>query len=124
LEILGGELKVDRFEQVLWEMGSTPPAPGAKLHVRPVKMDPAKVDENLQFFKQTVLPDIEVTPGFQGVRQLINRQSGEGVVGTVWADEASLETALKKADERRPLGASRGIEFGQDQVLEILFRAE
>jgi heme-degrading monooxygenase HmoA len=124
LEILGGELSVDRFEQVLLEIGSTPPGPGAKLHIRPVKMDPAKVDENLEFFRQTVLPDIKATPGFQGVRQLINRQSGEGTVATVWADEAALETALKKAEARRPVGESRGIEFGQDEVLEILFRGE
>jgi hypothetical protein len=51
-------LTVDRFEQVLWEAGSTQPAPAAKLHVRRVKMDPAKVDENLELFNQTVLPDI------------------------------------------------------------------
>ena len=124
LEILGGELIVERFEQALSEGGSTPPAAGAKLHIRPVKMDPAKVDENLEFFRQTVLPDIKATVGFRGLRELINRQSGEGRVGTVWADEASLETALKKAEERRPLGVSRGVEFGQDQVLEILFRSE
>jgi heme-degrading monooxygenase HmoA len=124
LEILGGELNVDRFEQVLWEMGSTPPGPGAKLHIRPIKIDPAKMDENLEFFRHTVLPDIKATPGFRGVRQLINRQSGEGRVGTVWADSASLEIALQKAEERRPLGVSRGVEFGQDQVLEILFRSE
>jgi hypothetical protein len=82
------------------------------------------VNENLEFFKQTVLPDIKATPGLQGVRQLINRHTGQGSVGTVWADQASLEVALKKAEERRPAGTSRGIEFGQDQVLEVLFRAE
>jgi hypothetical protein len=42
----------------------------------------------------------------------------------VWADQASLETALKKAEERRPGAASRGVELGQNQVLEILFRSE
>src|SRR3974377_1651851 len=35
LEALGGDLDVERFEQVLWEVGSTPPAPGSKLHLRP-----------------------------------------------------------------------------------------
>jgi heme-degrading monooxygenase HmoA len=124
LEILGGELTVERFEQVLWEKGPTPPAPGAKVHVRPIKMDPAKVDENLEFFKQTVLPDIKATPGFLSIRQLINRQSGEGRVGSVWADEPSVKTAIERAEQRRPLGISRGVEFGEDEVLDILFRAE
>jgi hypothetical protein len=60
-------------------------------------MDPAKVDENLELFNQTVLPDIEATPGFLGVSLLIKRQSGEGRVGTVWADESSLQTVTHKA---------------------------
>jgi hypothetical protein len=83
LEILGGELTVARFEQVLWEAPYTPPPPGANLQVRPVQMDPAKVSENLEFFRETVLPDIKATPGFLGVRQLINRQSGQGFVGSL-----------------------------------------
>jgi heme-degrading monooxygenase HmoA len=123
LKILGGQLTVDHFEEVLREVGSIPPAPGAKLHVRSLKMDPAKVDENLAFFKETVLPDIKSTPGFLAVRQLINRETGEGRVGTVWADEPSLKAALQKAEERRSLGTSRGIEFGEDLQLEILYRA-
>jgi heme-degrading monooxygenase HmoA len=124
LELLGGELTVERFEQILREDGPTPPAPGAKLHVRPIKMEPAKVDENLEFFKQTVLPDIMATPGFVAVRQLVNRQSGEGRVGTVWADEPSLQIAIEKSEQRRPLAATRGVEFGDDRVMELLFRAE
>ena len=123
LKILGGQLTVDHFEEVLREVGSIPPAPGDKLHVRSLKMDPAKVDENLAFFKETVLPDIKSTPGFLAVRQLINRQTGEGRVGTVWADEPSLKAALQKAEQRRSLGTSRGIEFGEDLQLEILYRA-
>jgi hypothetical protein len=86
-------------------------------------MDPPKVDENLAFFKETVLPDIKSTPGFLAVRQLINRQTGEGRVGTVWADEPSLKAALQKAEQRRSLGTSRGIEFGEDLELEILYQA-
>jgi heme-degrading monooxygenase HmoA len=123
LEILGGEMTLNHFEQVVWETGPTPPAPGAKLHARQVKMDPARVDENLEFFKQSVLPDIKATPGFLSVRQLINRQTGEGVVGTVWADEPSLRTAIQKAEQRRPMAESRGIELGEGAVAEILFRA-
>jgi hypothetical protein len=42
-------LTVDRFEQVLWEDESTPPAPAAKLHVQRVKMDAGKVDETLSY---------------------------------------------------------------------------
>jgi hypothetical protein len=64
-------LTVDRFEQVLWEDESTPPAPAAKLHVRRVKMDAGQVDEDLVLFNPTVLPDMKATPGFLAVRLLI-----------------------------------------------------
>lgn len=123
LKILGGEMTVDHFEEVVREAGSTSAPPGAKLQVRPIKMDPAKVDENLAFFKEAVLPDITSTPGFVAVRQLINRQTGDGRVGTVWVDEASLKAARQKAEERRAIGASRGVEFGEDLIMDVLFRA-
>lgn len=123
LKIMGGQMTVDNFEETVREVGSNPPAPGAMLHIRSLKMDPAKVDENLTFFKETVLPDIKSTAGFLAARQLINRQTGVGRVGTVWEDEPSLKAALQKANERRALGSSRGIEFGEDLTLEILFRA-
>ena len=123
LKILGGEMAVEHFEETVWELGPTPPGPGARLQVRSMRMDPARVEENLAFFKETVLPDIKSTPGFVAVRQLINRRSGEGRVGTVWADEPSLLGAIEKAEQRRALGSSRGIEFGEDMTLEILLRS-
>jgi heme-degrading monooxygenase HmoA len=123
LKVLGGQAKVDRFEQTVWEVGAVRPQPGAKLHVRPIKMDPSRVDENLIFFKETVLPEIKETPGFMSVRQLTNRKSGEGRVGTIWADAASLETAQAKSEERRPMAAGQGVEFGEDMVLELVLAA-
>jgi len=122
LNILGGELTVDHLEEVVRETGSTPPTTGAKLHVRSIKMDPAEVDGNLAVFKDTVLPDMKATPGFMAARQMINRATGEGRVGTVWADESSLDAALQKAEDRRAVANSRGVQFGEDLRLEILFR--
>jgi hypothetical protein len=115
----GGELRVEGFEQVLWEVGDVPPGRGAKLHIREVKMAPEKVDENLAFFKANVLPDIKATPGFLAVRQLIDRDTGEGRIGTLWADETSLSGALQRAEQRRDLAEGR-VEFGEDRVLEVL----
>jgi len=119
----GGELHVERFEQVLWEVGEASPAPGAKVHVREVKMDPEKVNENLEFFKSDILPDIKATPGFLGVRYLIDRATGDGRVGTVWADEPSVRRALERAEQRRASSGGR-VEFGEDRVMEVLFNAQ
>jgi heme-degrading monooxygenase HmoA len=114
---------VERFEQTVSEVGANPPQPGSKLQVRRIKMDQARVEDNLAFFKSTVLPDIMATPGFQGVRQLINRSTGEGIVGTLWADDEALRVATANADARRAEAEARGVEFGEVAVREVLFAA-
>jgi heme-degrading monooxygenase HmoA len=123
LKVLGGQARVDRFEQAIWEVGEVPPQPGAKLHVRPVKMDPSRVDANLAFFKEAVLPEIKGTQGFLSVRLLMNRMTGDGRVGTVWADAATLDGARAKSEARRSTAAGRGVEFGEDMVLELVLAA-
>jgi heme-degrading monooxygenase HmoA len=123
LKVLGGQASVDRFEQTVWEVGEVPPKAGAKLHVRPVQTDPSRVDENLAFFKEAVLPEIKATPGFMSVRFLMNRETGDGRVGTIWADAASLDIARAKSEERRSVAAGRGVQFGQDMVLELVLAA-
>jgi heme-degrading monooxygenase HmoA len=119
--IIGGQVSIERFEQSLWEIGETPPGPGAKLHIRQITMDPTRIDDNLAFFRENVLPDIKATPGFLGVRHLIDRKSGEGRVGTLWADTESLKGALAKSEQRRALASERRVDFGEDQVLEVIF---
>lgn len=121
VRLMGGQASVERYEQNLWEVGDSPPRPGAKLHIRHVRMDPAGIDDNVEFFRQSVLPEIKSTPGFLGVRLLTNRRSGEGRVGTLWADEQSLRGALERSEQRRATAGARGVEFGDDQLFEVLF---
>jgi len=119
--IFGGEVSVATYEQMAAEVGDTPPGPGSALRIIQVKMDPAQVDDNVAFFKAEVLPQIKATPGFRGVRNLINRATGEGAVGTVWADQASLQAAMAEAQKRMQQAEARGIEFGESSVREVLF---
>jgi heme-degrading monooxygenase HmoA len=119
--IMGGVFTVERYEQTVWTVGDTPPAAGAVLHIRHLKVDPARIDENLDFFKQAVLPDMKARPGFLALRQLIDRRTGEGRVGSVWSDEDSLRASLAQSEQRRSMAKDRGIEFGEDRVLEVLF---
>jgi heme-degrading monooxygenase HmoA len=119
----GGEVSVERYEQTVWEVGDTRPGPGAKLHIRHIKVDPERIDDNLEFFRQTVVPDMKARPGFLAVRQLIDRSTGEGRVGSVWADQDSLAASLAQSEQRRAKAKDRGVEFGQDRVLEVLLNA-
>src|ERR1700704_1991715 len=123
IKAIGGRVvDVQVYEQVVQEVAA-PPAPGSPLLITPIKMDPAKVDENIEFFKATVLPEMKATPGFRAVRNMINRQTGEGMVGLVLADDASVTEAEARADARRARAAQQGVELGERSRREILFTA-
>jgi hypothetical protein len=91
-------------------VGEARPGPGTKLHIRHVKLDPARVHENVEFFRQTVLPQMQARPGFLAVRHLIDRSTGQGRVGSVWADEASLSASLAESEQRREMARDRGVD--------------
>lgn len=119
-EILGAEAKMEKFEELVAEMGQQPPGPGSWLMVTPIRMDPSAIEDNLAFFKSEVLPHIKSTPGFRGLRNMINRETGEGIVGSAWDDQPAMERAAEEAVVRREAGRARGITFGDVSVREIL----
>jgi heme-degrading monooxygenase HmoA len=118
--IIGGEMTVEHFEELLYEVDQ-PPKVGCSLLLRRISMDPAKIEENLGFFRREVLPQFKAQPGFCAVRNMINRQTGEGMVGTVWTDKASVDAAAAAAEARRPQAEQRGVTFGEQRKLEIVF---
>ena len=118
-KIIGGQMTVEYYEEQVVKMVS-PPEAGASLLIRRVSMDPAKIDENLEFFKTTVLPQIEASPGFLAVRNMINRSTGDGVVGTIWADVPSMDAAAETAKQRQAQAEGR-VTFGEQSKRELLF---
>ena len=119
VEIVGGTVTVETFEEAAAEVAK-PPMPGSALMVRRIKMDPNKIDENTAFFKNEIVPQIKTAPGFMALRNFINRKTGEGVAGTVWMDESTREAASRTARERQSQGESRGVEFGEITYREIV----
>ena len=120
--LIGGTLTVERLEEAVWEVAE-PPVPGSSvLRLRRSSMDPAKVDQNLDFFRTVVVPDLRATSGFQAARFLISRQDGTGTVGTVWADKAAMEAGDAAGAARRQSSAvERGVTFGEESSRDILF---
>jgi heme-degrading monooxygenase HmoA len=119
-QVIGGGFTVEHFEELLAET-ARPPAVGCSLLIRRLSMDPAKIEENLGFFRRDVLPQITASPGFCAVRNMINRQTGEGVAGTVWADRAAADAAVEIDDARRQQAAQRGVILGEQSKREIVF---
>jgi hypothetical protein len=118
--VVGGQIAVEYFEELLAEI-DRPPAVGYGLLLRRISMDPAKIDENMGFFRREVLPDIKAQTGFCALRNMINRQSGEGMVGTLWADGAAMDAAAEAAEARRSDAARRGVTFGEQSKRELVF---
>jgi len=118
-EIIGGQLSVEAFEEVVFEV-TQPPTVGTSLLIRRLTMDPAKVEDNIAFFRTTILPQIKATAGFRGVRQLINRETGSAIVSTLWDDPAAMDQAAVEAEARQAQAAGR-VTFGAQSKREILF---
>jgi heme-degrading monooxygenase HmoA len=119
-DIVGGELSVDAFEEVVFDLVQ-PPRIGARLLVRPIAMDPAAIEENIEFFRTEVLPRIKAGSGYLALRNLVNRETGEGAVGSLWDSDEALDAAAQMAEERRPMGEQRGITFGELSRREMVF---
>ena len=120
LEVVGGDLTVENLEQVVLEM-KKPVSPGCALFVTRVSMDPAKVDENIAFFKSDVVPQIASQPGFCGLRNMIDRAAGTGIVGSVWETREALDTFAAQQPERRKIAEARGVRFDETEKREVLF---
>jgi heme-degrading monooxygenase HmoA len=120
LDIVGGDLTVESFEEVVQEVAS-PPTVGSALMVTRVSMDPSKIDENLSVFKSEILPRIKAAPGFRALRNMIDRKTGRGAVGSVWADQDAMKNAAAEGQARRDEGRARGVSFDGDSFREIVF---
>jgi len=118
-KIIGGEMTVEFYEELVFEVVE-PPREGASLLIRRVSMDPAKIDDNLQFFRETVLPQIKASPGLLAVRHMINRSTGDGIVGSIWTDVASMNDAAEAAQQRQAQAEGR-VSFGEQSKRELLF---
>jgi heme-degrading monooxygenase HmoA len=118
-KIIGGQMTVELFEETLVELYDTPTL-GSALLVRRLRMDPARVADNVDFFRREILPQIKAEPGLVGIRQLVNRETGEALVGSVWRDAGALRSAAESAARRQQAVADR-VTFLEQSQREIVF---
>ena len=120
VEVVGGNLTVEYLEQMVAEVVK-PITIGCSLFVTRVSMDPSKVDENVAFFKSDVLPVFKSQPGFCALRNMMDRTTGKGAVGSVWETKEALDAFIAMQPERRKIAESRGVSFDEQETREILF---
>jgi len=118
---IGGEISVTTMEQVVGEVARPQNLVGCPLRIVRVKMDPATIDDTIAFFRSDVLPEMKAAPGFVAVRNLVDRSTGESVVGTIWADEDSMRSSEVAAEARRQRAADRGVQISEPTYRTVLF---
>jgi heme-degrading monooxygenase HmoA len=121
---IGGEVAVEVLEEVAAAAGTEAPAAGCALRVREVRVSPASADDNIAFFRSEVMPQMQAAPGCRAVRYVIDRATGRGYIGVVFSDEEALRAADAGFEKGRDLArTTRGVEFGDTSVREVLFVA-
>jgi heme-degrading monooxygenase HmoA len=118
--VVGGQITVEHFEELLVDVVKVP-AIGSALLVRRISMDPSRIDENLDFFRREVLPVMRSSAGFCAVRTMVNRQTGDGATGTVWTDRGALDAWVEASEARRRNAADRGVTFRELSKREVIF---
>jgi heme-degrading monooxygenase HmoA len=118
-QIVGGRMNVELYEETVVEVVGQPVV-GNALLVRRLSMDPGRIADNIEYFTSQVVPDIKAEPGFIGIRQQVNRETGDAIVGTVWQDTASMQAAAENASRRQAAAAGR-VTFLEQSQREIAF---
>lgn len=118
--IIGGAVTVENYEEIVNET-ARPTAPGCALLLRRITVDPAKIEEILDYFTREVLPQMKAAAGFCAVRNMINRHTGEGRVGTVWTDRASMQAWEELGEQLRQQSGQRGVSFTERSEREIIW---
>jgi heme-degrading monooxygenase HmoA len=114
-------LTVELFEQRT-RLISQPPTVGNSLMVTRISMDPARIDEINAYVEREIVPKVTALAGFRSLRTLVNPQTGEGVVGSVWDNDQALKAASEAALDLRPeIVANTGITFGDRTYGELVF---
>jgi hypothetical protein len=95
-EMFGGSATVEEWEIAVLHRDHRS-GEGACARVTWVKSDPARIDENVEYYKTSVLPDIENLEGFCSVSLLINRASGRSASCATFDSRDAMERNREQA---------------------------
>ena len=119
LKIVGGALEIENFEEVVQEI-TKPVVPGSVLNVVRVRMEPAAIEDNIAWFKQSIVPTITSQQGFCALRNMVDRQTGRALSGSVFEDKESADASLAGIPQRRSAAEERGVTFESINQREVL----
>jgi heme-degrading monooxygenase HmoA len=111
---------VEKIEE--WEIGvlhrDHRSADGACARATWVKGDPAQAEQNIEYYKTSVLPDLENLEGFCSASLLINRETGVGVSTATFDSRDAME---RNREQAQALKAAKMREVGVEELDECEF---
>ena len=93
-DILGGEQEAEEWEIAVVHRAH-PAHDGACTRVLWSAGDPARVADNLDTFRTTMLPKIGELPGFCGLSLLVDRQRGRSALAVTYDSRADMDSATE-----------------------------
>jgi heme-degrading monooxygenase HmoA len=108
---LGGEASIERFEVTLGFRHSIP-GRGAVVRLSHLEVDPARVDEAISLMHEETAPRVKGADGLCSVQQLLDRETGAGMIVTTWENQAAVEAFWPVAEQLRARAGDRvGVRF-------------
>ena len=119
LSLVGGSLEIENCDEVV-QVITTPPGAGCVLNVVRVRMEPGSNESNTAWFKEAIVPQITSQQGFCALRNMVDRQSGRALSGSVFENKQSADASLAAIPERRSAAEERGVTFESINQREVL----
>ena len=116
--LLSGTMTVELLEEIGLVVAKAPTV-GASLRVVQYSTDPAIVDDIVSYISTDLTPRIKAIAGFRALRNMVNRETGAGLVGTVWDDDSAMRQADRQLRSLREEAGGRGVSFGETSQRKI-----
>jgi heme-degrading monooxygenase HmoA len=78
-----------------------------------LEVDPARVDEAISLMREETAPRVKGAEGLLSFQQLLDRNTGSGMIVTTWESQAATEAFWPTAEQLRARASDRvGVRFG------------
>jgi heme-degrading monooxygenase HmoA len=101
-----GTLSREQYEVAAGYRRSAPP-PGAVVEVSRFEFEPGKAAELVELFRTDSLPCFAAAPGLCATQLLLDRETGQGLIGSIWHDERAARAFWIPAGQLRTRTAHR-----------------
>ncbi|BDY31585.1 hypothetical protein [Mycolicibacterium mageritense] len=112
VEVFGGTATLDEWEIAVVHREQYS-APGACVRATWLRARPEQFDRAIEFYRTSVLPDMEELDGFCSASLMIDRATGRAVSSATFVDRDAMD---RNRDQARALRTTRLRDLGADQL--------